>query len=424
MNIDTKKDLKDSIINLLVFNENGTCLVHKEPYNSILDASFKGIIQALFYTSDEFSFDIKTISTDEGVITYKKYEHKESSILVCLIFPNNFGDENLLDTCMDNLFKFLYHALLMHIGYYDLFHVNTNIEIEKIKKFFEIYNHTVEYILGNYSNPSILLTSEQRVDVNKDSNYSIKNYMDTIKQEVNQDFMALYFNNGLIWNTNEWLILNPIDRILFSIISTLYHSQDISEIPVYFSATVMENNATGIVPFKLIVIEITYGVKLICVSDTNYKLSNILEAFKNKFDEFFLSRLNNLKIQNVFENELINTTCSSIMIVNTIDKSYKCLLDTTKSDLLNNTIINCNFSNNVIQVISQNLGNSTEIQTDDPSYSEEFYMKTNFYIFYFLQLQNLFIFVLFPPTTSVNQINEVKAVLQNMKSRVELNKII
>ena len=68
--------------------------------------------------------------------------------------------------------------------------------------------------------------------------------------------------------------------------------------------------------------------------------------------------------------------------------------------------------------------NINEITADSICYSEEFYMKTNDYLFYFLQLKNLFMFILFPNNIKTENINEVKNILTQMKVQVEENKDI
>lgn len=407
----------DSNINFLVFNEVGTCLYHKEPNNNLLDPSFKGILQALFFTASEFNFSTKVLSTECGLIAYRKFEYKDSTILLCLIFPNNFGDETLTEVITQNILHFIYNAMLMHIGYYDLFHSSSPIEVEKIKKFFEIYTPTIDFILFNYSDPRFVFSCEKRYDINRDSLYSIKSYMESMKQSLKQDFVCLMINDGVIWSSSEWYGIESTDRILFTLIASLYSSDDISEIPIYFASTVIENNATGNIPFKMISTSLTGDLRLVTISDMSINISSVIDAL-GKQDEFFLQRLSNITIQMLFENETLNSSCSSMMVLNSSNKSYKVLVDEQKTFLFRELILNCNFCIKPITILS-NIVNETKEESSQTQLSDEFYIKGVDFTLYYIQISNLFVFVLFPAAISFSEINEVKSAIEGIKKGVD-----
>jgi len=85
------------------------------------------------------------LCSELGIIGYKNFSYKDSNILFCLIFPNYYGDEELAEILIDKILDYIYYALIMHIGLYDLFHVLNPQEIEKFKKFLEVH-----YILFNF----------------------------------------------------------------------------------------------------------------------------------------------------------------------------------------------------------------------------------------------------------------------------------
>jgi hypothetical protein len=101
-----------------------------------------------------------------------------------------------------------------------------------------------------------------------------------------------------------------MDRILFLLIPKIYCDNDINEVPIYFSKTALENDATGKNSYKLFYINLVNlnEAKLIILGDTSIDIRTISEAFNNKtFDEFFISRL--INFQNVVQfGNMVDTT--------------------------------------------------------------------------------------------------------------------
>jgi hypothetical protein len=104
--------------------------------------------------------------------------------------------------------------------------------------------------------------------------------------------------------------LDVVDRLLFQTISQVYGESDISEFPIYFSKTPLENDKTGKSSFKLFNINLVYSKnsKLIIVADSSLTISRLYNSLKTKvFDEFFLSRLLSYEIDLHLGN-IIDTT--------------------------------------------------------------------------------------------------------------------
>ena len=94
-------------------------------------------------------------------------------------------------------------------------------------------------------------------------------------------------------------------------ISNIYSNADINVIPIYISKTVLENDATGKVPYKLFSVNLLntayINCKLTMLTDSACNFEHISNSINtNVFDEFFLSRLikfkNLISIGNVIDN--------------------------------------------------------------------------------------------------------------------------
>jgi hypothetical protein len=94
-------------------------------------------------------------------------------------------------------------------------------------------------------------------------------------------------------------------------ISNIYSGGDINVIPIYFSKTVLENDATGKIPYKLFSVNLlnldNINCKLTLLTDSTCTFDHISNSINaNVFDEFFLSRLikfkNVISIGNVIDN--------------------------------------------------------------------------------------------------------------------------
>ena len=82
---------------------------------------------------------MKIISSDSGLLLYKVYNYKGVDLLLSMVFPNNFGSEDLAQFLMERTLDYIYYALIMHIGYTDLFNNKTPQDIDKLKKMLEVF---------------------------------------------------------------------------------------------------------------------------------------------------------------------------------------------------------------------------------------------------------------------------------------------
>ena len=97
------------------------------------------------------------------------------------------------------------------------------------------------------------MKSEKKVEVSKDLIYPIKYYFSSLKTKLKADFICATIDNLVLWATNSWyrkylnlrLGIDIIDRILIKIIGQLYGQDDISEVPIYFAKTALEDDMTG-----------------------------------------------------------------------------------------------------------------------------------------------------------------------------------
>ncbi len=211
--------------NLFIYSENGN-LIYKLITDENIDNSIQGILQAMFFTGEDYSFKLRTLSTDYGILGFKQFNSNkfmksdktknvnndqiinknqvsEKNLLFCLIIPNFFGDENLSDFIIDRIMNYIFDILIIHIGCVDLFSSNGQ-EIEKLKKQLEIFQYSVETILKRFSNLELLLKSEKKLEISKDILYPIKHYMEQMKNALKLDFLCLIDNNSIVWASNNW----------------------------------------------------------------------------------------------------------------------------------------------------------------------------------------------------------------------------
>ncbi len=196
---------------LFIYSDNGSC-IYKLSSENIFDQSLQGIFQALFYTATDYNFDIKSLSTDFGLLSFKSYkqnrDHKDNkddkSLLFAIILPNYYGDEELAEHFADRLLDYIYHALVMHIGLKDLYTFLSSSEIEVLKKLIETYEPTIKYILSNTNNLSLILKSEKKYEIKKEVLYPIKHYLDSFRNFLKVDFLCLTINSTIVWASPDW----------------------------------------------------------------------------------------------------------------------------------------------------------------------------------------------------------------------------
>jgi len=221
--------------NFFIYSENGD-LIFKITTDQNIDQSIQGILQAIFFTGDDYSFKLRTLSTDFGVLGFKLFEYNkfltkgkqknvdlkkiqnnsdtnsnfisknesnEKNILFCLVYPNFFGDEDLTDFFIERILNYIFNILIIQIGCIDVFSTNIQ-EVDILKKQLELFQPSIEYILKNFSCLDFLLKSEKKLEVGKDILYPIKHYLEQFKNGLKLDFLCLLNNNSVIWASNYW----------------------------------------------------------------------------------------------------------------------------------------------------------------------------------------------------------------------------
>ena len=106
-------------------------------------------------------------------------------------------------------------------------------------------------------------------------------------------------------------MLDIIDRIIFLVISELYGDGDFNEIPIYFSSIPLEDEGLGKVPYKLFLISLIKDTKILILIDNECTINKI---DMNVFDDFFVSRIINMKNISIFHNKIIDNYARSIVI--------------------------------------------------------------------------------------------------------------
>jgi hypothetical protein len=119
-----------------IYSDNGTC-IYKLSSDTNLNQSMQGIIQALYYTASDYHSELKIISTEIGVLSYKSYTLNDRSLLLAIIIPDNFGDEELCELLTERIIEYLYNILVIHIGLTDLY-CNSQNEIELLKRLIDV----------------------------------------------------------------------------------------------------------------------------------------------------------------------------------------------------------------------------------------------------------------------------------------------
>jgi hypothetical protein len=207
----------NNFFNFFIYSENGS-LIYKVISEENIDTSIQGILQAIYFTGEDFNFKLKTLSTDFGLLAFKAFESEkfikktnekfrninlEKNILFAIIFPNYFGDEDLCDFIMERILDYLFDILIIHIGAIDLF-CNKSKELEIFKKQLNIFQYSLEYILRNFFDMNLLLKSEKKLEVSKEVLYPIKHYLEEIKNSMKIDFICLLYNDSIIWASQYW----------------------------------------------------------------------------------------------------------------------------------------------------------------------------------------------------------------------------
>ena len=208
---------QNDFYNFFIYSNNGS-LIYKNTTDENIDSSIQGILQAIYFTGDDYNFKLRTLSTDYGLLGFKSYDSEKysnkkkiiqtqnnKSILFCLVFTNFFGDEDLSDFIMERIFDYLFDILIIHIGAIDLFSTSPQ-EIEKLKKQLDLFQPSIDYILKNFSNLDLLFKSEKKLEITKEILYPIKHYLETMKNSMKLDFICLLNNDSIVWASKSWYL--------------------------------------------------------------------------------------------------------------------------------------------------------------------------------------------------------------------------
>jgi hypothetical protein len=205
----------NNFFNFFIYSENGS-LIYKINTEDNIETSIQGILQAMYFTGEDFNFKLKILSTDFGVLAFKafgsekflkktkeKYQNIEKNILFAIIFPNYFGDEDLCDFIMERILDYIFDIFIIHIGAIDVF-CNKSKELEIFKRQLNIFQYSIEYILRNFFDMNLLLKSEKKLEVSNEVLYPIKHYLEEIKKSLKIDFICLLCNDSIIWASKYW----------------------------------------------------------------------------------------------------------------------------------------------------------------------------------------------------------------------------
>ena len=409
--INQAENISTPFFNFFIFTDTGSCIFRassKNNANNFNDiGAMQGIISALFFSSLDLKCNFQCLTTELGCLGYKPFIYKDNILLLALLFPNYYADENLCNTIIQNILDYLYHICLIHIGITDLFSFKTSNDMEKLRRYLEIILPSIQFILNNHSNLNFLLCAEKKYEIDKDLIYSVKYYLERLKSKLKVDLICLTLKNTVIWASSDWLNLDIMDRILFLVISELYGDGDFNEIPIYFSSTPLEDEGLGKVPYKLFLISLIKDTKILILSDNECTINKI---DMNVFDDFFVNRIINMKNISIFHNTIIDNCARSIVIYNSILKTYKVMLDENLVPVFEKFILNNCFSN----ILFDNLKENSQEMTD------EFFMKddSNF-TFYFSKVDSIIFLMLFHKETTFDDINAIKLILKASKDKFD-----
>ena len=391
------KDIKN------IINTDNDSFEEEEQDNEGVDkdlGAIQGIIQAAYFTPLDIECEIHMISTDVGLLSYKAFTFEKNILLFALIFPNYYSDETLSQHISKLLLEYIYNFLLMNIGKRSLFKFNNSSEIEILRNIINIYSYGIHYILNNHSSLTFLLKAEKKLQIDKDVIYSIKHYIEIFKKSMKIDILCLTLDDNIVWASSDWLNIHITDRILFLLISKIFSSGDLIEIPIYFTKTQLEDEGIGISPYKLIVINSIKNIKLLIVSDNNLEIEKL--DFSS-FDDFFISRLTQIQKITKYGNDILDTYLKGAVIHNKFLKSYKIMGDEDLKEVFENFLINNVFTNFLFD-------NGGECLSD------QFYIKdNNYFTFYYYKINALCFLLLFDKETSFEDINAVTSTLKALK---------
>ena len=282
-----------------------------------------------------------------------------------------------------------------------LFKFGNSNEIEKLRRIIDIYSFGINYILNNHSSLTFLLKAEKKLQIDKDVIYGIKHYIDEFIKTIKKDIFCLTFEDNIVCASSNWLNIHITDRILFILLSKIFSSGDIMELPIYFTKTQLEDEGIGISPYKLIIINLLKNTKLLIVSDNNLELESL--DFRNILDDFFISKFIQMQKINKFGNDILDTYLKGALVHNKFLKTYKIMGDEDLQEVYQNFLINNIFTNFLFD-------------NEGECLSDQFYVKdNNYFTFYYYKINALCFLLLFDKDTSFEDINTVTSTLKSLK---------
>ena len=195
--------MQNNLFHFFIYSDSGSCIYKLSSENNF-DNSIQGILQALYFTTLDNNFGIKTVSTEYGTLAFKSFKSEDKVLLMALIISDYFGDEELTEIVLDRILDYLYSVLVMHIGLTDLFFFHSPHEIDTLKKLIEIFQPSLKYILTNWMKLNFLLKSERKVEISKEVLYPIKHYVENFKNVLKVDFLCLVVNSAIVWASSDW----------------------------------------------------------------------------------------------------------------------------------------------------------------------------------------------------------------------------
>lgn len=411
MSIPSTEQLDFSYYHFFIYSDTGSCIYKHSSQTASPESigAMQGIIQALFFSSHDLNCTLHLLSTDLGALAYKHFTFKDNVLLLCIIFPNFYGNESLTEQIVLNLLDLIYRCLLIHIGITDLFSFNKSNDIEMLRRYLEIYEQSITHLITHHSSLQYLLKAERKYEIEKDTIYSVKYYLEKIKNKLKLDLVCLTIRNVVVWASNDWLNIDISDRLIFIMIAELYGNYDINEIPIYFSKTLLEDEGIGKISYRLFSVNLMKDTKMILLSDNDVTIDAIDLTI---FDDFFISRIINMKNIVVFNNDIIDQNAKCVVVVNTIARTFKVMLDEGESEKMWKFIVNCAFVKDLFENESTNNTNTSNALTYSEFYLKNFDEET----FYFYKADNEITFLLlFDKDKTFDDINSVKLTLKNMK---------
>ena len=107
----------NNFFHFFIYTDYGACL-YKLSSEKEFDASMQGVLQALYFTSQDLNYEINLVTTEFGLLAYKLFSYpcdKTKSLLLYLIIPNYFGDEELTEKIVVKTLEYIYNTFSLFL---------------------------------------------------------------------------------------------------------------------------------------------------------------------------------------------------------------------------------------------------------------------------------------------------------------------